>query len=182
MIVGPPAMDLNGVKYYSVVSDYQGSQPTTLRILDPTNPAPGMPHRFLYLLPVEPGLTNQNSQYGDGLEEARLLDLQDRYNATLVAPSFNIMPWYADHPTDPSRRLESFIVKDVVPWVDNMAAPGTTPESWLVGFSKSGFGALGLIFRHADVFSQGERTSIKENGTIDVGDKRYPNPQFCVCI
>jgi len=153
MIVGPPTTDLNGVKYYSAVSDYLGNQPVILRTLAPTNPAPGMPHRFLYLLPVEPGLTNQNSQFGDGLEEARTLDLQDRYNATLVAPSFNIMPWYADHPTDTSRRLESFMVKDFVPWVDQMAAPGETPERWLVGFSKSGFGGLGLIFRHPDVFS-----------------------------
>jgi hypothetical protein len=153
MIVGLPTTDLNGVKYYSAVSDYLGNQPVILRTLAPTNPAPGMPHRFLYLLPVEPGLTNQNSQFGDGLEEARTLDLQDRYNATLVAPSFNIEPWYADHPTDTSRRLESFMVKDFVPWVDHMAAPGETPERWLVGFSKSGFGGLGLIFRHPDVFS-----------------------------
>jgi len=153
MIVGLPTTDLNGVKYYSAVSDYQGNQPVILRTLAPTNPAPGMPHRFLYLLPVEPGLTTQNSQFGDGLEEARTLDLQDKYNCTLVAPSFNINPWYADNPNDTSRRLESFMVKDFVPWVDQMAAPGENPVRWLVGFSKSGFGGLGLIFRHPDVFS-----------------------------
>ncbi|HEV3081124.1 MAG TPA: fibronectin type III domain-containing protein, partial [Gemmataceae bacterium] len=153
MIVGLPTTDLNGVKYYSAVSDYQGNQPVILRTLAPTNPAPGMPHRFLYLLPVEPGLTTQNSQFGDGLEEARTLDLQDKYNCTLVAPSFNINPWYADNPNDTSRRLESFMVKDFVPWVDHMAAPGETPVRWLVGLSKSGFGGLGLIFRHPDVFS-----------------------------
>ena len=33
-----------------------------------------------------------------------------------------------------------------------MDAAGPDPERWLVGFSKSGFGALTLIFRHPDVF------------------------------
>src|SRR5205823_4972665 len=41
----------------------------------------------------------------------------------------------------------------VVPFVDKLAAPGTTPERWLVGLSKSGFGALSLIFRNPTVFS-----------------------------
>src|SRR5207253_4804902 len=129
------------------------SQATTLRILEPTNPAPGEPRRFLYLLPVLAGLTDQSSRFGDGLEEARMLDLQDRYNATLVAPSFNIEPWYGDHATNPDRRLESFLVKDIVPFVDKLAAPGTTPERWLAGLSKSGWGALSLIFRNPNVFS-----------------------------
>src|SRR5262249_46706904 len=71
-----------GGKYYTGVSGYLGDQPTTLRILEPTNPAPGEPHRFLYVLPVEAGVTNLNSTYGDGLEQARLLNLQNLYNLT----------------------------------------------------------------------------------------------------
>ena len=151
-VLGSPTVDANGVKYYSVVSAYLGAQPTTLRILEPTNPAPGEPHRFLYVLPVDAGVTNLSSQFGDGLEQARLLNLQNLYNLTLVAPSFPIIPWYGDNDSNPDRRLESFLVKHVVPFVDQLDAAGPDPERWLVGFSKSGFGALTLIFRHPDVF------------------------------
>ena len=151
-VLGSPTVDANGVKYYSVLSAYLGAQPTTLRILEPTNPAPGQPHRFLYVLPVEPGVTDLSSQFGDGLEQARLLNLQNLYNLTLVAPSFPIFPWYADNDINPDARLESFVVKAVVPFVDQLDAAGPDPVRWLVGFSKSGFGALTLILRNPDVF------------------------------
>ncbi len=177
-VSGPPTVDANGVKYYTVVSGYLGDQPTTIRILEPTNPAPGEPHRFLYLLPVQEGVTTLSSQWGDGLEQARLLNLQNLYNLTLVAPSFPITPWYGDNDIDPSARLESFLVKDVVPFVDQLDAAGPDPERWLVGFSKSGFGALALIFRHPDVFdeaaawdSPAERTTVEADMGPTFGDE-----------
>ena len=59
--------DANGVSSYSVVAqDGDGSQ--TLRVLNPTDPTPGVPHNFLYVLPVEPGL---GTTFGDGLETLR---------------------------------------------------------------------------------------------------------------
>ena len=100
-VLGWPTVDANGVKYYTVASDYLGDQPTTLRILEPTNPVPGDADRFLYVLPVEAGVTSLSSQWGDGLEQARLLNLQNLYNLTLVAPSFPIVPWYGDNYMEP---------------------------------------------------------------------------------
>jgi hypothetical protein len=152
-VLGAPTVDGNGVEYYSVLSAYQGDQPTTLRILEPTNPTPGEPQRFVFLLPVDPGVTGLGSEFGDGLEQARILNLHNLYNAVLVAPSFHIEPWYGDHDGDPTRRLESFLVQHVAPFVDQFAAPGTTPDRWLVGFSKSGFGALSIIFRNPTAFT-----------------------------
>ncbi|HEV3082754.1 MAG TPA: alpha/beta hydrolase-fold protein, partial [Gemmataceae bacterium] len=149
-VVGTPTVDANGVVDYSVVSSYLGSQPQTLRILQPTHPTPGQAPRFVYLLPVLAGL---DATYGDGLQTAEQLDLEDQYNATLVAPSFPINPWYADSATDPTLQLESFMVKDLVPWVNQtQMVSGTNPAQWLVGFSKSGFGALDLILRNPNVF------------------------------
>jgi hypothetical protein len=150
-VVGTPTVDANGVVSYSVVSPYLGAQTQTLRVLQPTHPSPGQPPRFLYLLPVLAGL---DATYGDGLQTAEQLDLQDQYNATLIAPSFPINPWYADSATDPTLQLESFMVKALVPWVNQtQAATGTTPPNWLVAFSKSGFGALDLILRNPNVFN-----------------------------
>ena len=97
MLVGTPTVDAHGVKSYPVTSVFQGPQPTVARVLEPTSPAPGKLHRHLYVLPVETGVTSQSSTYSDGLEELRLLDIHNRYNLTLIAPSFLIEPWYGDH-------------------------------------------------------------------------------------
>ena len=122
-------------------------------ILEPTNPVAGKPRRHLYVLPVETGVTSLSSQYSDGLEELRLLNVHNRYNLTLIAPSFIIEPWYGDHDTNPDRRLESFIVNDLVPFGDSVAPIGEIPQRWLIGFSKSGTGALSLQFRNPHAFS-----------------------------
>ena len=115
MMVGAPSTDPNGVKSYAVTSVFQGPSPTIVRVLEPHDPVPGQPRRFLYVLPVEAGVSSLDSTWSDGLEELRLLDVPNRFNLTLIAPSFD-EPWYGDHATDPDRRLESFIVRDLVPF------------------------------------------------------------------
>ena len=152
MKVGTPTVDGNGVKYYPVKSVYQGSKQQVVRVLEPTNPAPGKPQRILYVLPVQTGVTNLSSTYSDGLEELRLLDVPNRFNMTLIAPSFNYQPWYGDNVADATRRMESFIIDDLVPFGDTFA-PGSVPQRYLIGFSRSGFGVLTLILRHPRVFS-----------------------------
>ena len=47
----------------------------------------------------------------------RSLDAQDQYNLTIIEPSFAIDPWYADNPNDPNLQYETFMTKDLVPWV-----------------------------------------------------------------
>jgi S-formylglutathione hydrolase FrmB len=153
MVVRALTVDANGVQGYQVTSVYQGSQPQVVRVLEPTNPRPGRPRRLLYVLPVEAGVTNHDSQYGDGLEELRQLDVPNRFNMTLIAPSFGYEPWYGDNVTDRTMRLETFFIRDLVPWSDSFLPAGTTPQRFVLGFSKSGNGALTLIFRHPNVFS-----------------------------
>jgi hypothetical protein len=152
MTVGTPTVDANGVEYYPVQSVYQGTQPQTVRVLEPTNPAPGMPRRILFVLPVDSGVDTTSSTWGDGLEELRLLDVQDRFNMTLIAPSFNYEPWYGDNITDPTLRMESFIIDDLVPFGDGFAQ-GSVPQRYLIGFSKSGNGVLFLLLRHPGIFN-----------------------------
>jgi S-formylglutathione hydrolase FrmB len=153
MTVQAPTVDANGVKYYTVSSPHQGGRSQTVRVLEPTNPAPGRPRRLLYVLPVEAGKTNRGSQYGDGLEELILLNVPNRFNLTLIAPSFAYEPWYGDNSTAQANAMESFIGQDLVPWGDTFLPPGTEPQRLLIGFSKSGNGALSLIFRHPEIFS-----------------------------
>ena len=153
MTISSPTVDANGVKTYEVTSVYQGTQPTFIRVLEPTNPVAGKPRRFLYVLPVGTGISDTSPPWSDGLEELRLLDAPNRFNMTLIAPSFNYEPWYGDNVTDPNLRMESFILNDVVPFGDTFAQGTDVPQRFLIGFSKSGNGALCLILRHPNVFS-----------------------------
>ena len=89
--------DAQGVRSYQVISPDNGPGPQVMRVLAPTHPAPGVPHNFLYVLPVQPGLGNA---FSDGLDTLRRLDAQDRYNLTIIEPTFAIDPWYADNPKD----------------------------------------------------------------------------------
>jgi Putative esterase len=155
--------DADGVASYDFTSPDDGPGTQVLRVLAPTNPAPGVPHNFLYVLPVEPGL---GATYGDGLETLRSLDAQDKYNLTIIEPSFAVDPWYADSATDADYQYETFITQDLVPWVtQNLSTSGSSgagqpfgtvsghEQNWLIGFSKSGLGAADLLFKHPDLFS-----------------------------
>jgi hypothetical protein len=150
MTVGTPTTDANGVKYYPVTSIYQGSQ-QIIRVLQPTSPPPGTPPVVLYVLPVDSGVDTLSSTYSDGLEELRLLNVPNLFNMTLIAPSFGYEPWYGDNIRD-AKRMESFVVDDLVPFGDTFV-PGPIPQRYLIGFSKSGNGALDLILRHPGIFN-----------------------------
>jgi hypothetical protein len=145
-------VDANGVKYYPVTSVYQDLQQQIVRVLEPTNPVPGKPRRLLYVLPVDAGVDTLSSTWSDGLEELRLLDVPNRFNMTLIAPSFTYEPWYGDNILDPTKRMENFIIDDLVPFGDTFAQ-GSIPQRFLIGFSKSGNGVLFLILRHPGVFN-----------------------------
>jgi Bacterial Ig-like domain/Putative esterase len=150
MQVEPEGTDANGVASYSVISSDDGYGAHVLRVLKPTNPAAGVPHNFLYVLPVEPEL---GTTYGDGLETMRQLNAQNQYNLTIVEPSFAFDPWYADNPNDPNLQYETFMTKDLVPWVTKTFGTTGKEQNWLIGFSKSGIGGQDLLFKHPDVFT-----------------------------
>ena len=142
--------DASGVQHYQVTSPDNGPGPQTLRVLQPGNPAPGVAHNFIYVLPVEPG---EGTTFGDGLQVIQSLGLQDQYNLTVIEPSFSINPWYADNPLDANLREDTFMATDLQPWVKaNLSVTGSE-QHWLIGFSKSGIGGQTLILRHPDKFT-----------------------------
>jgi Putative esterase len=142
--------DANGVQSYDMISADDGYGPQILRVLRPTNPAPGVAHNFLFVLPVEPGL---GTTYGDGLATIEAANLQNQYNLTIVEPSFAIDPWYANNPNDPNLQYETFMTSELQPWVKANLATTGTEQNWLIGFSKSGIGAEDLLLKHPDLFT-----------------------------
>ena len=66
---------------------------------------------------------------------------------------FEIEPWYADNPNDSNVQYETFMTKDLVPWVTENLSTSGHEQNWLIGFSKSGIGGEDLLLKHPDVFS-----------------------------
>ncbi|MBN1417730.1 MAG: FAD-dependent oxidoreductase [Planctomycetes bacterium] len=149
---GPYATE-EGILTYWITSPCQVG-PASLRILVPDRKGAAQrkgaaTRRFLYVLPVEP---DGETRYGDGLRTVRALDLHNRFDLIAVEPGFERLPWYADHPTDPTIRQESHLIRAVLPMVEDLF-PSERPARLLVGFSKSGWGALSLLLRHPDLFA-----------------------------
>jgi hypothetical protein len=140
----------NGVKWYQVISADNGPGPQLLRVLPPTHPARGVPHNFLFVLPVQRGLL---SNYKDGLATLRRLDAQNRYNLTIVQPTFENDPWFANNPQNANVQYESFMARELVPWVKKNLATTGHEQSWLIGFSKSGLGVEDFILKYPGVFT-----------------------------
>jgi hypothetical protein len=140
----------SGVQSYDVLSANDGYGPQVLRVLQPSHPASGVAHNFMIVLPVEPGL---GTTYGDGLATVQALGAQDKYNLTIVEPTFKFHPWYGNSSSDPHVQYETFVTRELVPWLKQHFATTGNEQVWLLGFSKSGFGAQDLILRHPDVFT-----------------------------
>ncbi len=148
-IEGPTDNTTKGVKVFSVVSSYLGSA-STVEVLLPDKLESGRTYRTLYVLPVEGGI---GGQYGDGLAEVRKANAHNRYGLICVTMSFDSVPWYGAHATDPNIRHEDFIKKVVVPLVESrFPASGKPEDRLLIGFSKSGWGAVSLLLRDPAFF------------------------------
>ena len=102
------------------------------------------------MLPVKAGLQTND---GDGMATLQAANAQNQYNLTIIEPSFAIESWYANNPNDANLQYETFMTSELLPWVKANLATTGTEQSWLIGFSKSGIGALYLLLKHPDLFT-----------------------------
>ncbi len=146
-IQGPVIDPDTGVQTFTVQSPCLG-KPSTVRVLLPDKIEPEKTYRTLYVLPVEGGI---EGPHGDGLTEVRKTDAHNQYALICVTMSFDSVPWYGAHATDPTKRHEQFIKEVVVPLVESrFPATGETADRLLLGFSKSGWGAVSMLLRDPD--------------------------------
>ncbi len=150
-VVSAGRLDEHGFLVHAVDSPYHAGR-TEIRILLPDRMEPDRRYPAVYVLPVEAGTEHE---YGSGLLEVQRRDLHNKCRAVFVAPTFSHLPWYADHPTDPRNRMETHFLHVVVPFVEEHYP--VQPQSGgrlLLGFSKSGWGALSLLLRHPHMFGR----------------------------
>jgi S-formylglutathione hydrolase FrmB len=149
--IGEAKRDPNGFIFHEVTCEFQ-SGPTEIQVLLPDRLQQGKRYPVLYVLPVE---ANRENRWGEGLLEVKKLDLHNKLGLIVVQPTFSHLPWYADHPTDPKIRQETYFIKVVVPFIDKTFP--TLAEArgrLLLGFSKSGNGAFALLLRHPELFGR----------------------------
>ena len=60
--------------------------------------------------------------------------------------------WYADNPNDATIDYETFVADILPQWVDSHFSTTGNEKNLLIGFSKSGYGDLDLLFKHPTVF------------------------------
>lgn len=138
-----------GTWRHSVESSFQSGS-TVVEVLLPEKFEDTKKYRVVYVLPVEP---NEEVKFGDAIQIVRKCGYHNKHNVIFVLPTFCVSPWYGNHASDPKNRQEDYLIKDVLPLVErNYPTLETAEGRLLLGFSKSGWGALSLILRNPSVF------------------------------
>ena len=85
-------------------------------------------------------------------EDMEIGKLADQYGIMYVLPDGQDS-WYVDSPVNPSVKMESFFVKDLVPYIDSHYATKVEPgQRAITGLSMGGHGALYLGTRHPEIW------------------------------
>lgn len=146
-VEGPVDRPDKGVKTFTITTPLLG-KPSTLEILLPDKLEEGKRYRTLYVLPVEGGI---GGQFGDGIAELRKLNVHNEHSLVCVTMSFDTVPWYGAHATDKTKRHADYIKSVVVPLIEkSFPTTGKPEDRLLLGFSKSGWGAVSLLLRDPD--------------------------------
>jgi enterochelin esterase-like enzyme len=79
--------------------------------------------------------------------------LVDKYGFIAVCPDGGKTSWWLDSPIDPKYQYETFVVREVVPYVDaNYKTVAGRSKRAIMGGSMGGHGACYLGMRHKDIF------------------------------
>ena len=99
-------------------------------------------------------------------------NVENQYNTTIIEPIFPMDSWYADNPTDATIDYNTFMSTILPQWVDSNFSTTGNEKSLLLGFSKSGYGALDLLLKNPTEFDAaaafdfpGDMTSYNGFGT-----------------
>lgn len=89
----------------------------------------------------------------------------DQYHMIIVCPDGGFAGWYFDSPIKKLSQYETYITKELIPWVDQQYKTiNNRKERAIIGLSMGGHGSLFLAFRHQDEF--GAAGSI--SGAVDI--------------
>jgi hypothetical protein len=164
-----------GVQSWSVTCSYQeGTNKLEILLPEPLDPQRRYP--VVYCLPVNAGT---KGNWGHPLTEALAHQLPNRYQAIFVCPSYHRLPWYGDNPARAELRQNRYLLEVVLPFIEKTYPAVARPEGrYLVGFSKSGLGALSLFLRNPEKF---HKVAVFENWFGQPTEEQWNNWGFAEC-
>jgi len=104
--------------------------------------------------PVVYLLHGYSGNYASWAKDFKELGKQvDQYGFIVIGVDGNYSSWYFDSPIDPKFKYETYVIKELVPFVDKNYRTITSREGRAIsGLSMGGHGALYLSFKHQDIF------------------------------
>lgn len=136
--------------------------PMKVSVVVPDAAAADTARRF----PVVYILNGHGGDYSSWLKITRkdLPDLADRFGMVFVLPDGR-NSWYWDSPERPEMQMESFFVKELVPFVDaTLPVIRRADKRAITGLSMGGHGALWLASRHPGIWKSAGSMS----GGVDI--------------
>ena len=117
-------------------------------VITPDNYKKNNSYNVIYLL------HGYSGNYADWVTKVPAIKtLSDQYNLILVCPDGNFGSWYFDSPVDSSWRYETYITKELIPYIDaHYSTNASRKGRAITGLSMGGHGAFYLAFRHQDIF------------------------------
>lgn len=103
-------------------------------------------------------------------DKSLVQNLADQYQMIVVMPEGETFGWYLDSPFDPNSQFESYIIKEVIPTIDQTYRTVKSAKGRVItGLSMGGHGAMYLSTRHPDVFSAAGSMS----GALDMNFTKF---------
>jgi S-formylglutathione hydrolase FrmB len=121
--------------------------------------------------PVVYLLHGYSGNHGSWLKDSpQLQSRADQYQVMLVCPDGGYGSWYYDSPINDSIKYETFITKELLPYIDShFPTSANKDHRAITGLSMGGHGGLFLGIRHSDLF--GNAGSVC--GGVDI--RPFPN-------
>lgn len=89
----------------------------------------------------------------------------DKYGFIIIGVDGNYSSWYFDSPIDSTFKYETYIIDELVPFIDKKYKTIASPAGRAIsGLSMGGHGALYLSFKHQDVYG----ASGSMSGGVDI--------------
>lgn len=130
-------------------------------------PSPSMAKSFFTLLILPDGHENSDKKYpvlyllhGHSGHFTGWFDIAgplkqwaDKYQMIIVCPDGDHDSWYIDSPLQPKRKMETFISKELVQYIDShYKTIASNMSRGISGVSMGGHGAMSLALKHPSVF------------------------------
>jgi hypothetical protein len=130
-----------------VPSEFQQGK-AEIRVILPKDFSRTAKYRTLYVLPVEVGF---EAKFGDPLASLSTMGFPTSSGFVCVMVGYPTAPWFGDHPTEKTQQQGRHLIERVIPFVEQQYAVSTQRDHrFLLGFSKSGWGAASLLMRYPD--------------------------------